>query len=114
MVPFIISQWVTKYWWAGIFSLILVFSLWSLQFIAIELEQPFGRDPNDIDGARMQLDFNAHIRQLLHPETLRTPGLKGVNSAQQDATQVLDLVCMLTQRIVGPTEDCLTSLNGIW
>ena len=31
-----------------------VFILWSLNLIAIEIDEPFGRDTNDIDGDRMQ------------------------------------------------------------
>jgi len=35
---------------AFIFVALQVFILWALNFIAIEIENPFGTDANDIDG----------------------------------------------------------------
>jgi len=75
VVPFIVSQWVKKAWWAALFSFIQVFTLWTLNLIAVELENPFGTDANDIDGGEMQLEMNNHLRLLLHIDTLSTPGL---------------------------------------
>jgi len=75
VVPFIVSQWVTKAWWAALFSFIQVFTLWTLNLIAVELENPFGTDANDVDGGEMQLEMNNHLRLLLHIDTLQTPGL---------------------------------------
>lgn len=49
--------------------------LWTLNLIAVELENPFGSDPNDIDGPQMQLEMNNHLRLLLCAETQRIPRL---------------------------------------
>merc|ERR1719460_514346 len=42
--------------WAGILSFSTVLSYWSINYIAIELEMPFGEDPNDLPLADMQKD----------------------------------------------------------
>jgi len=83
LVPFIVSQWVVKPWWAAVFSFIQVFTFWTLNLIAVELENPFGLDPNDIDGDSMQMEFNTHVRLLLTPEALNTPRLEGDMAEQE-------------------------------
>lgn len=75
IVPFVVSQWIQYPWWAAVFSFIQVFTFWTLNLIAIELENPFGTDPNDIDGAQMQFEMNNHLRLLIRKETLSTPFL---------------------------------------
>merc|ERR1711907_367011 len=32
--------------WAGVISFVIVMAFWSINFIAVELEMPFGDDPN--------------------------------------------------------------------
>jgi len=76
LTPFIVCSWVGSFWWATIFSFMQVFTLWTLNLIAIELENPFGRDPNDIDGERMQLVMNNHLRMLISDAQVRTPSLR--------------------------------------
>lgn len=75
LVPAITSQWVTNVYWAAIFSFVQVFILWSLNLIAMEIDQPFGRDTNDIDGERMQREMNMQLTLLLTPNIIRTPSL---------------------------------------
>jgi len=74
-VPLVTSQWVTSPVWASIFVLVQVFPLWCLNLIAVEIENPFGQDPNDINGRHMQVEMNRHLLLLLQPETIRTPEL---------------------------------------
>uniref|UniRef100_A0A7S4V4L9 Bestrophin homolog n=1 Tax=Alexandrium monilatum TaxID=311494 RepID=A0A7S4V4L9_9DINO len=73
LVPFMVSQWVTQPFWALIFVFMQVFVLWSLNYLAEEIENPFGTDDNAIDGAHMQDEMNKHLLLLLHPKALRTP-----------------------------------------
>jgi len=73
IVPFVVCQWVTRPWWAGLFSFIQVFTLWTLNLIAVELENPFGTDANDIDGTGMQLAMNNSLRLLLRAENMNMP-----------------------------------------
>jgi len=89
-VPFVFSQWVTAPHWAFIFVFMQVFILWSLNFIAVEIENPFGKDPNDIDGAHMQLEMNRHLVLLLMPSTMRTPKLSPQAKWTTDPTEELN------------------------
>jgi len=75
IVPFVTSQWVKDPWWAGVFVLMQVLIVWSLNFIAVEIDNPFGTDANDLDGAYMQGEMNRHLLLLLKPATVRTPYL---------------------------------------
>jgi len=75
ITPFVISQWTSAPVWAFLFSTIQVFVLWSLNAIALEIEQPFGGDANDIDAERMQHLMNEHLLLLLRPCTAMTPQL---------------------------------------
>jgi len=74
--PFVMCQWVSKPWWAFTLSFTQVFILWCLNYIAIEIQNPFGSDANDIDAASMQNQMNAQLLLLLSPGTKRTPRLK--------------------------------------
>jgi len=78
VVPVITSQWVTNWIWAFIFTLIQVLVLWSLNLVALEIENPFGQDANDMDGGRMQEEINRHLLLLLDPATERTPRLSAL------------------------------------
>mmetsp|Transcript_92134 Transcript_92134/g.176551 ORF Transcript_92134/g.176551 Transcript_92134/m.176551 type:complete len:514 (-) Transcript_92134:9-1550(-) len=75
VAPFVICQWVSEAIWAGIFAFMQVFILWSLLFIALELENPFGLDANDIDGREMQMEMNEHLLLLVSAGTLHVPEL---------------------------------------
>lgn len=73
--PFVVSQYVSTPWWGAVFSFLQVFVYWSLNAIAIEIENPFGLDANDIDAGSMQKELNRHLLLLLDPTTKRTPTL---------------------------------------
>merc|ERR1712217_230853 len=75
VTPFVFVQWVVEPFWVFTLVFIQVFILWTLNFIAIEIENPFGKDANDLDGRQMQSEFNYHLDLLLQPETARTPTL---------------------------------------
>jgi len=75
VTPIVLAQWVSTPWWGALFSFIQVFIYWSLNSIAVEIENPFGMDANDIDAGTMQEELNRHLLLLLEPQTLRTPRL---------------------------------------
>merc|ERR1712046_94535 len=64
VVPFLTAQWVSNAWWGVLFCFIPVFCLWSLNLIAVEIENPFGTDDNDLDGHYMQEELNRHLSML--------------------------------------------------
>jgi len=53
----------------------VIFSFWSVHYIALELEQPFGDDPSDIPMREMQIDFNTSLRELMKPYAFCAPEL---------------------------------------
>jgi len=75
LLLFVGPQWVTELPWLFIFTFIQVFILWSLNFIALDLQNPFGQDATDLDCRSTQRQMNKHLRLLLKPETQRTPKL---------------------------------------
>jgi len=75
LTPLIIQSWTTHWTWAFIFSFIMVFTYWSLNSIAINLENPFGVDDNDMDFPEMQAEMNRHLVALLGPSVKHIPSL---------------------------------------
>lgn len=59
--------------WAGFLSFLVVFSFWSINYIAIELEMPFGDDPNDLPLQEMQTDLNKSLVQLMQKSAQTCP-----------------------------------------
>merc|ERR1719183_2233562 len=55
----------TKFW-AGVFTFIPVFAMFSLNFIGVELENPFGSDANDLPLQHFQGEMNKCLMMLLH------------------------------------------------
>jgi len=104
IVPFVVSQWCTHAAWAFVFSFIQVFTLWSLNMIAVELENPFGTDPNDIDGVKMQLQMNHHLRLLLRETTRQTPTLRLTGEDMKE----------LTLRVVDDPVELKASFFQLW
>jgi len=75
MTPFMVAV-KTDTWYAAFgFSFVQVFILWSLNYIAVQLENPFGSDANDLDGYRMQEEFNMQLAMLMKSTSSRLPTL---------------------------------------
>lgn len=75
VVPFVVAQWSTHPVWAGVFAFVQVFVLWSLNFIAVEIENPFGSDANDLDFAQMQGEVNKQLLLLVSGRVNKLPRL---------------------------------------
>eukprot|EP00403_Amphidinium_massartii_P044774 CAMPEP_0178465784 /NCGR_PEP_ID=MMETSP0689_2-20121128/51541_1 /TAXON_ID=160604 /ORGANISM="Amphidinium massartii, Strain CS-259" /LENGTH=552 /DNA_ID=CAMNT_0020092737 /DNA_START=381 /DNA_END=2039 /DNA_ORIENTATION=+ len=75
VAPVVTSQWVQSAPWAGLFVFVQVFILWSLNFIAVEIENPFGTDANDLDGEFMQDEMNTQLLMLLQNHSAKLPRL---------------------------------------
>lgn len=48
-------------------------ALWSMNYIAAEIEMPFGDDVNDLPVGALQVEFNRKLKVLLHPLTQNPP-----------------------------------------
>eukprot|EP00746_Dinoflagellata_sp_MGD_P034746 gnl/MRDRNA2_/MRDRNA2_18304_c0_seq1.p1 gnl/MRDRNA2_/MRDRNA2_18304_c0~~gnl/MRDRNA2_/MRDRNA2_18304_c0_seq1.p1 ORF type:complete len:468 (+),score=51.90 gnl/MRDRNA2_/MRDRNA2_18304_c0_seq1:391-1794(+) len=64
--------------WAGLFCFVPVLFLWSIEFIAKELEGPFGRCVDDLDLEAAQNHMNECLITLLNPNTQWSPDLDEV------------------------------------
>jgi len=73
IAPFVVTTWTTQAPWAAVLCFVQVFILWCLDYIAIEIENPFGEDANDLDTRTSQLEFNTHLRLLVDPDTQKLP-----------------------------------------
>jgi putative membrane protein len=51
----------------------VIFFIWCINYIALQLEQPFGTDSNDLPMAQMQRDWNKSIGTLLAKRAQRPP-----------------------------------------
>merc|ERR1712025_570731 len=58
---------------SGLMAFIVVGSYWSINFIAVELEQPFGDDDNDLPLKEMQEDMNNSLCALMKEQAQEVP-----------------------------------------
>jgi len=73
ITAFVCAASVERSFWAGILSFIVTFSFWSINYIAVELEQPFGDDANDLPLHDMQEDMNKSLVALLDHRAQHPP-----------------------------------------
>lgn len=64
---------VKSMWTATAICYLTVFSFWTINFISMELEMPFGDDANDLPLHDMQRDFNKSLVDLLKPSLAHLP-----------------------------------------
>mmetsp|Transcript_82161 Transcript_82161/g.232908 ORF Transcript_82161/g.232908 Transcript_82161/m.232908 type:complete len:397 (-) Transcript_82161:128-1318(-) len=69
LTPVLLSSAVTNRYLAPIFTFVPVFSLSAINYISIELDNPFGRDPNDLPLEHFQREMNCCLMMLLHPDS---------------------------------------------
>merc|ERR1719210_2496535 len=73
VTPFLASHLVENTWFAVALTLLVTTSLWSLLYIAREIDHPFGEDANDFDMDNMQQAMNKGLLTLLHPMAQKLP-----------------------------------------
>lgn len=66
LTPLMISCLIAHKVWAPLFTFVPIFGMFSLSFIGIELENPFGDDDNDLPLERFQSEMNTCLLMLLH------------------------------------------------
>jgi len=75
VTPIVIQSFSSGPLWAGICSFLAIFVLWSLNFIAAELENPFNQTVNVLDMNLLQGEFNKRLILLLKSHTNTVPTL---------------------------------------
>ncbi|CAE6913804.1 unnamed protein product [Symbiodinium microadriaticum] len=76
LTPVIASQMVLQPWWAACVVFVVSTSYWTLFYIAQEIDQPFGEDPNDLPVVEMQSHFNVKLKHLCNPLSYTVPGFE--------------------------------------
>jgi len=77
---------------SAVFTFVAVFVFWCIHFIAVEIEEPFGDDVNDLPLYELQSEMNRSLIDLLDPGSNRVPALS--SQAQMNiATLVSDHMC---------------------
>mmetsp|Transcript_56516 Transcript_56516/g.127502 ORF Transcript_56516/g.127502 Transcript_56516/m.127502 type:complete len:486 (-) Transcript_56516:82-1539(-) len=71
--PFLIAVIIDSKLFAAIFTFVPVFGGFSLNFVASELENPFGNDDNDLPLIHFQSEMNSSLLMLLHKNTDHVP-----------------------------------------
>lgn len=66
--PVLLSGHFSNPVWAFLFAFVPCFGLWSLNLVAIQLENPFGRDQNDLPLDIFQRDMNNCLMMLLQEQ----------------------------------------------
>eukprot|EP00928_Gymnodinium_smaydae_P033266 TRINITY_DN23872_c0_g1_i1.p1 TRINITY_DN23872_c0_g1~~TRINITY_DN23872_c0_g1_i1.p1 ORF type:complete len:537 (-),score=91.22 TRINITY_DN23872_c0_g1_i1:85-1695(-) len=73
IMPFIVVT-SNGHWMASaLLGFISSFSLHSINYIAMELENPFGSDANDMEAWFMQMELNKRLLLLLNPKSAKVP-----------------------------------------
>merc|ERR1719277_2638711 len=75
VTPFLSSHLLKNAYYASIITLLVTSSLWSLLYIAREIDHPFGEDKNDFNVYAMQHSLNSSLLTLLHPLAQKAPSV---------------------------------------
>lgn len=71
--------------WMATITFFSVFTFWSINLIATELENPFGDDINDLPLDDMQKEFNHSLLGLLDPRSAHIPHCTSLKSMQKNS-----------------------------
>mmetsp|Transcript_60801 Transcript_60801/g.144879 ORF Transcript_60801/g.144879 Transcript_60801/m.144879 type:complete len:537 (+) Transcript_60801:84-1694(+) len=74
--PFVVSAYVPLWWLSAFFCFIVIFTFACLTLTGLELEFPYGRDANDIQGHELQLEMNHKLRLLVSRSGWTLPQLR--------------------------------------
>lgn len=76
LTPLLMIEWTSGAGWAFTWSFTVVLCSWCINFIAVEMEQPFGGDINDLPTHEMQDEMNEALLFLVDPRCARLPKMK--------------------------------------
>lgn len=97
LTPLLMIEWTSGAGWAFAWSFTVVLGSWCINFIAVELEQPFGGDINDLPTHEMQQEMNEGLLVLVDPRISRLPNMKDI--AQWDIGQLRAQYCTASLEI---------------
>mmetsp|Transcript_39185 Transcript_39185/g.108876 ORF Transcript_39185/g.108876 Transcript_39185/m.108876 type:complete len:279 (+) Transcript_39185:2-838(+) len=74
-VPVICAMGMKSMYSAGGYTFLIVLCYWSIHHLAVEIELPFGDDPNDLPLEKVNHRFNKVLQRLLEMSAQQTPSL---------------------------------------
>eukprot|EP00928_Gymnodinium_smaydae_P080068 TRINITY_DN6386_c0_g1_i1.p1 TRINITY_DN6386_c0_g1~~TRINITY_DN6386_c0_g1_i1.p1 ORF type:complete len:587 (-),score=102.79 TRINITY_DN6386_c0_g1_i1:226-1857(-) len=103
ITPLAVATWTDHWFWAGLFTFVAVFTFWSINLIAAEIEQPFGGDANDIAVDDLQHTYNRCLVAMLNPRVARLPELKHEFIRDRDALLLNADTILNCMKRIGPS-----------
>lgn len=97
ITPIICAATVQSPFWCGLISFIVTFSYWTINYIAVELEMPFGDDANDLPLRAMQADMNSSLRTLISQAAQKVPVFDLKPDHELMVTRIVDFTESLTE-----------------
>mmetsp|Transcript_20608 Transcript_20608/g.56877 ORF Transcript_20608/g.56877 Transcript_20608/m.56877 type:complete len:473 (-) Transcript_20608:79-1497(-) len=76
VLPVMLAMLLRTPLWAGVFTLLPLFGMFTVNFIASELENPYGHDDNDLPLSEFQADMNKSLLMLLHGRADHFPSVQ--------------------------------------
>jgi putative membrane protein len=87
--PVMAATFIESPLWASALAFLVVFTMWSINYVGHEIERPFGDSPNDLPLMRLQLEFNRSLEVLLEKEALQPP-VFNLDQANNDRVSLKD------------------------
>jgi len=81
LTPGVVAQWMERSHWAALAAFVQVFVVWALRFTAVELENPFGHDANDLDFEVNHRVMHENLLMLQTPAAAGPPQLHETRAA---------------------------------
>lgn len=73
VMPVLCAVRVEQVHWVAVINFIVVWAYWMVNYIALELEMPFGDDTNDLPLYQMQRDMNESLSRLIDDRAQQVP-----------------------------------------
>eukprot|EP00930_Biecheleria_cincta_P046476 TRINITY_DN32054_c0_g1_i1.p1 TRINITY_DN32054_c0_g1~~TRINITY_DN32054_c0_g1_i1.p1 ORF type:complete len:612 (-),score=110.19 TRINITY_DN32054_c0_g1_i1:58-1893(-) len=73
ITPIALATIMNNVTWCAVLNFVSVFSFWAINYIAAEIEMPFGDDPNDLPVAALQRGFNQALITLADERCAKCP-----------------------------------------
>lgn len=112
LTPVIAAVLLESVYFAAAMTFVQVFAYWSINYIAAELELPFGDDANDLPMASYQNELNRFLSILMEADTKEPPTFTPLSREQLDGP--LDRFSMRSQALemtVTATEKAIATMN---
>lgn len=73
VMPMLASQLLQSVFWCGTVCFLVTMVLWSLLYIAVQIDQPFGDDHTDLPVKDYMKQFNQNLLLMMRPEAQLPP-----------------------------------------